>query len=150
MELVFSGKSQIIFTDQRLSCCNPVEARFYKNDFGCLPCHKCGAELESDAIEKFNHLKKEFHNVLPCCKGVCAVGPTKGWKTTGKTKTNIRARKRKAVYKYMNIDLKTFKPRPIEESLQDWLADSIPAWNQLLSKLNIKRQIKKHKPTQGV
>ena len=39
---------------------------------------------------------------------------------------------------------------PLEESLQDWLADSIPAWNQLLSKLNIKRQIKKHKPTQGV
>ena len=145
-QATLSKHQSLIFTDQRLTCSNPVEARFYKSKFDYIPCHKCGAELDADGIEKFHLMKRDYLTVLPCCTGVCAVGPTKGWITKGKSKRNIRAGKRKAIC--MNINLTTFQPRPIGntvESLQDWLADSIPAWNQLLSLLKMKRQIKKHK-----
>ena len=63
---------------------------------------------------------------------------------SGKTKRNIRGRKRKK--KTLDIDLKTFKPRPLGNSidtLQLWLADSKLAWNQLRELLYIKRQVKK-------
>ena len=57
-----------------------------------------------------------------------------------------RGQKRKAVL--MNLDLKKFRPRSIgetPESLANWLADSRPAWNQLIATLRIKRQSKKQK-----
>ena len=59
----------------------------------------------------WNSMKKQFSNVIPCCNGACAVGPTKGWKTTGQSKRKLRNRKRKALA--MNIDLHKFRPRPI-------------------------------------
>ena len=111
MALDFPQNSQhnVIFTDQRLTCNNSVESRFYKNDFGFIPCHKCGIDLDDDGIAKFNSLKKEFANVIPCCNGVCAAGPTKGWKTTGQSKRKLRNGKRKALA--MNIDLHQFRSR---------------------------------------
>ena len=77
-----------------------------------------------------------------------ADGPGNGWKTSGQNKRGIRGRgqKRKAVL--MNLDLKKFRPRSIgetPESLANWLADSRPAWNQLIATLRIKRQSKKQK-----
>ena len=95
---------------------------------------------------KFNSLKKDYSTVIPCCTGVCAVGSTKGWKVSGKSKKKLRNGKRKA--RSMNIDLHQFRPRPIGgtvESLQVWLADSRPAWDQLIASMRIKRQIKKQK-----
>ena len=81
--------------------------------------------MDADGIEKFHLMKRDYLTVLPCCTGVCAVGPTKGWITKGKSKRNIRAGKRKAIC--MNINLTTFQPRPIGntvESLQDCQFDS--------------------------
>ena len=73
--------------------------------------------------------------------------PNAGWKFSGATKQKVRGAKRKATM--MNIDLQSFKPHPIgntKESLQTWLADSKPAWDQLRTMLRIKRQVsKKHK-----
>ena len=151
MALDFPQDSQHIFTDQRLTCTNSVESRFYKNDFGFIPCQKCGCNLGPDGITKFNSLKKDYSTVIPCCNGVCAVGPAKGWRTSGKSKKKLRSVKRKAVS--MNIDLHKFRPRPIGgtvASLRNWLADSRPAWNQLIATMRIKRQIKKHKSARGV
>ena len=75
------------------------------------------------------------------------MGPNAGWKFSGATKQKVRGAKRKATM--MNIDLQSFKPHPIgntKESLQTWLADSKPAWDQLRTMLRIKRQVsKKHK-----
>ena len=96
---------------------------------------------------KFNSLKKDYSTVIPCCTGVCAVGSTKGWKVSGKSKKKLRNGKRKA--RSMNIDLHQFRPRPIGgtvEHLQVWLADSRPAW----ATMRIKRQTKKHKPARKV
>ena len=45
----------------------------------------------------------------------------------------------------LQIDLKTFRPTKIEQSFDDWLADSRPAWSQLLYVLRTQRQIKKQK-----
>ena len=135
MELPFQiPTSNLIFIDQRITCGKPVEPRFYKCDFsGGIPCRKCGDDLDEDAVVKFNKLKLDFNTVLPCCSSAsCATGPHDGWKMSGKTKRNIRGRKRKK--KTLDIDLKTFKPRPLGNSidtLQLWLADSKLAWNQL-------------------
>ena len=71
--------------------------------------------------------------------------PLKGWRVSGKSKKKQK-RKRKALS--MNIDLHQFRPRPIGgtvESLQVWLADSRPSWDQLIASMRIKRQIKKQK-----
>ena len=74
-------------------------------------------------------------------------GHHKGWKMTGKTKRGALVRggalKRKA--HELQIDLKTFRPTKIEHSFDDWLADSRPAWSQLLYVLRTQRQIKKQK-----
>ena len=97
-------------------------------------------------IYKFDELKSKYSTVLPCCEGKCSIGPHKGWKFSNPVKHMIRG-KRKVVE--MNIDLSSFKPRPMgntEKSFQNWLTDSIPAWDQLRNKLYIDRQIrKKHK-----
>ena len=83
----------------------------------------------------------------PCCDGTsCAVGPNQGWKLSAKTKQALLGKKRKAVP--MDIDLATFKPRPIgntPEALTNWLADSKPAWDPLRIRLLINRQKKKLK-----
>ena len=82
----------------------------HKCDFNWgIPCRKCGDDLDEDSVVKFNTLKLDFNNVLPCCSSAsCAKGPQDGWKSSGKTKRHIRSRKRKQVV--LDIDLKTFKP----------------------------------------
>ena len=117
-------------------------------DFGFIPCHKCGDDLEEESAKKFHTLKNSFLNVIPANDRRCTTGPGNGWKTSGQNKRGIRGRgqKRKAVL--MNLDLKKFRPRSIgetPESLANWLADSRPAWNQLIATLRIKRQSKKQK-----
>ena len=75
MALEFPNPSQVITTDQRLTCGKSIEARFYKiKRFKCFPCYKCGIDLSAEDALKFNKLKLEFNNVLPCCNGACAVG----------------------------------------------------------------------------
>ena len=112
------------------------------------PCHKCGDDLEEESAKKFHTLKNSFLNVIPANDRRCTTGTGNGWKTSGQNKRGIRGRgqKRKAVL--MNLDLKKFRPRSIgetPESLANWLADSRPAWNQLIATLRIKRQSKKQK-----
>ena len=75
------------------------------------------------------------------------MGHQKGWKVSNKTKEGHRGRrKRNAVA--MNLDLNTYRPRSIggtQESLANWLTDSIPAWDQLRVMLHVNRQKKKAK-----
>ena len=54
-----------------------------------------------------------------------------------------KMRKRKIVT--LDIDLTTFIPRRIEDGIEEWLADSIPAWDQLLYKLRVQRRLKSSK-----
>ena len=66
-------------------------------------------------------------------------------KRRAKNKRGIRGRgqKRKAVL--MNLDLKKSRPRSIgetPESLANWLADSRPAWNQLIATCALNAKVK--------
>ena len=47
----------------------------------------------------------------------------------------------------ISIDLSTtsFRPRPIEDDFDDWLADSKLAWNQRRFEIRTKRQIKRRR-----
>ena len=130
---------------KKIACGGP---RYYKLESDReIPCRKCGEPLDEKATMKFNTLCGDYTNVLPCCNSVnCAKGPQAGWKTSGKSKRLIHTRKRKSVA--LNINLKDFKPRPLGnsvESLQEWLNDSKPAWDQLRVLLHMKRQVKKQK-----
>ena len=92
----------------------PVEPRFFNiTSFDVvLVCHQCGEELDDDAISKFNDLKVEWKTVLPACPGKCSNAPNLGWVTRGVTKkTRKPTLKRKNA---VSIDLRTFRPRPIE------------------------------------
>ena len=68
-------------------------------------------------------------------------GKTKDGVTADRPGSDKRIRER-------GIDLSTYTPRPIGdsmESLKDWLADSKPAWNQLLFKKRTSRRLKKRR-----
>ena len=109
-----------------------------------LPPVRGGARrLDKSAIQKFHTLKQEWKTVLPACSGKCSNAPNLGWITKGVTKKAPKPRpKRKHVG---NIDLCTFRPRPIEGCFADWLADSKLAWEQLrfVRKNQIKRRRKR-------
>ena len=105
-------------------------------------CHRCGDELEDEAIEKFNQLKTEWKTVLPACSGKCSNAPKLGWVTSGVTKKGVTAA---GSLKRKHVDLRSFVPRPIEGSFGDWLADSKLVWDQLRFELRTRRQIKRRR-----
>ena len=108
-----------------------------------LVCRLCGQELDDDAIQKFNTLKRKWKTVLPVCSGKCSNAPNLGWVTKGATKKALMHRpKRKFTG---NIDVRTFRSRPIEGCFADWLEDSKQVWNQIRFISRTKNQIKKRR-----
>ena len=138
---------QIITTDQRLTCSSPVQNRFYnvKDLDLILVCYRCGEELDEDSIQKFNDLKLKWKTVLPACSGKCSNAPNSGWITKGETKQGTKSSAGKKRKPACSIDLSTFRPRPIEDNFDDWLADSKLAWNQRMFEIRTKRQIKRRR-----
>ena len=103
-----------------------------------------------DLVHKFNNLTTQFKNVKPRCEGCGRYKPQKGWITSGPTKygltTHRESKKRKS--EMLQIDLATFKPRPLEVvhvGIREWLADSRLAWSQLVRKQRMKHRFKKQK-----
>ena len=99
-------------------------------------------ELSAESIKKFNALKIQWKTVQPACSGKCSNAPNKGWIMKGAIKKGVRPAKRKHA---VSIDLLTFRPPPIEESFQNWLAHSKPAWDELVYMLRTKSLIKKRR-----
>ena len=58
-----------------------------------------------------------------------------------------QARKRKHI-QGKDINLKTYKPSCIENGIDQWLADSKPAWSQLVAHLRVRRRIKRQKSSE--
>ena len=135
--------------DGRLTCVSPIESKYYAmKPQQPLICHHCGVVLGEAEITKFEQTRLKFNIVLPACDGDCAALPSEGWVTKKPKRVGIqyakkakKNRKRKIVS--LDIDLQTFVPRRIEDGIEDWLADSKPAWNQLLYKLKVQRRLKK-------
>ena len=65
------------------------------------------------------------------------------WKRAHARKGTRAGKKRKPAS--ISIDLSTFRPRPIEDNFDDWLADSKLAWNQRRFEIRTKRQIKRRR-----
>ena len=133
---------------QLLTSSSPVEKRYYnvKDLDLVLVGYRCGEELDEDAIKKFNELKEQWKTVLPACSGKCSNAPNKGWITTGQTKQGAKySAGIKRTANTISIDLKSFRPRPIEASFDDWLADSKLAWRQHRFETRTKRQIKRRR-----
>ena len=110
-----------------------------------LVCYRCGEELDEEAIRKFNDLKLNWQTVLPACSGKCSNAPNSGWITKVKTKRGAKSSAGKKRKPACSIDLSTFRPRPIEDNFDDWLADSKLAWNQRMFEIRTKRQIKRRR-----
>ena len=70
------------------------------------------------------------------------------WITKGQTKQGAKSsagKKRKPASIPCSIDLSTFRPRPIENNFDDWLADSKLVWSQRRFEIRTKRQIKRRR-----
>ena len=109
--------------------------------------------LSPEAKEVYRKLTSKWNTVIPRCQEHSNTRLENwGWNVSSPTKKQIigGGTKRKAVS--MDLDLQTYKPRPLPNATEctqkvfdAWLADSLPAWSQLVSSLRIKKQTKRQR-----
>ena len=99
---------------------------------------------------------QKYQVVGPSCEtGACGLKHNKGWVIARQTKTGIKKEKtsqkklwgtKKRRAKDMAIDLTTYTTTRIEDSFENWLAETKPAWDQLtFDIIQTRRQIKKQR-----
>ena len=144
--LHIEGTEQIICIDERVKCYHKVEARYYKVA-STIVCVHCGKELTEALQQKFKSESSKFKTVLPSCEECGENKPQNGWLITGPRKSALSAARdtKKRKRNIMKINLDSFVLTPIEEDNGTWYTDSRPAWSQLVQKLKLKHQLKKHK-----